>query len=120
MESQATDVIANLSPARVAAIKAEFDKRGGELDRTTFVCVLRAYLPDEIVITYDTLPLSSSEYGEPVLEHVRLSLESLVAILAELFDEVDANGEGHASWNEASFWDVVFLLGLRALLVLVL
>lgn len=100
LEAQAVDMIANLSPMRIAALREEFDKRGGELDRNTFVAVLHAYLPEDVLVKYHTLPTASQSFGEDVTEVVKPTMEQVVGVLAQLFDLVDAGGNLTVSWNE--------------------
>lgn len=100
LEHQTMDTISNLRPKRVAALQEEFARGGGALDRLAFATLLHAYLPEEVLVQYSTLPRTVDGYGEAVTETLRPSVEQRVATLGELFDEVDTEGAGTITWAQ--------------------
>ncbi len=96
------DVLPNLSRQRLRGVHEEFTARGGAMDCATFVMVLKAYLPSELVIKTPMLPAQARQYGSSATDKKKPDESELVARLVSLFNDIDTNGSGYATWSEVS------------------
>ena len=99
------DILPNMDRKRLRGVHEEFMARGGVMDCPTFVSVMLAYLPDELVIKTPMLPTQSMQYGSTITEKKKRSDVPLISRLNGLFKEVDTNGSGLTTWGEVSAFD---------------
>jgi hypothetical protein len=100
--AMAVDLVSNLSTQRMRFVHDEFVKRDGVVDCATFVAIMKAYLPEEVVMR-TPLPQPLRQLASTLgVEKRRLDDTELVTNLGLLFKEIDSNGSGFTSWSEVS------------------